>query len=508
MVRRLVEDQQVDAAGLQLGEMSARALPRRQRRARTADVIRAQTELREQRACVGARERRSRHELVDEHARRRHTPRAPGRPRRSPFVARPGVRLRRAARRRGAFPRASTCRCRSLRRSTAARPARGRGRPARDGTPRGGRQRPRAGAPDRTGAAPRRASASAPMAGTACPAARCARGAARPVAPSSRARASRAGPALPSCLRARRPSSAPRSAACSGASVSCLRRAAPARTPPAQRRVRYPAPSRSRSSLPPTPARAACPARSTRCDRPSGRGTRGRARRRRERRDIRRGTARAARARRSRDRSSARRGAARRSARAGSRRERRERTRRPRAQQARGRDRRRARGRRRCARARGSKLSAPSDDKPIERLRVAIRGWLPVCQSTRGCFELPFRRRDTRALRKRVEHGDADLRCPFLLEIAHREPGGARAARPGVRLPRSGHDSQQRRLADAVGADQADACLRADGERDLIENDVRAEVLADARELYSHGLDLRDRESAHLWRARERGWVR
>ncbi len=41
-------------------------------------------------------------------------------------------------------------------------------------------------------------------------------------------------------------------------------------------------------------------------------------------------------------------------------------------------------------------------------------------------------------------------------------------------------------LAHAVRPDQPDARLRADGERDLIENDVGAVVLADAGELHSH----------------------
>ena len=52
MVRRLVEDEQVDAARLQLGEVGARPLARRERRAGPTDVIGAQAELREQRPRV------------------------------------------------------------------------------------------------------------------------------------------------------------------------------------------------------------------------------------------------------------------------------------------------------------------------------------------------------------------------------------------------------------------------------------------------------------------------
>ena len=92
----------------------------------------------------------------------------------------------------------------------------------------------------------------------------------------------------------------------------------------------------------------------------------------------------------------------------------------------------------------------------------------------------------TRACASESSTETPGLRRPLLLEIADGEPLGG-AYRPGVGRLEPGHDPQQGRLAHTVGADQTDARLRADGERDPIENDVRAEVLADARELYSHG---------------------
>ena len=56
VVRRLVEEEEVDLPRLQLGEVRARPLAGRERRPRPPDVIGAETELREQRACVDRRE--------------------------------------------------------------------------------------------------------------------------------------------------------------------------------------------------------------------------------------------------------------------------------------------------------------------------------------------------------------------------------------------------------------------------------------------------------------------
>jgi hypothetical protein len=65
VVRRLVEDQQVDAAGLQLGKVRPRPLSGRERRARAPDVLRAEPELREQCPCVDRLEARPRGERVE-----------------------------------------------------------------------------------------------------------------------------------------------------------------------------------------------------------------------------------------------------------------------------------------------------------------------------------------------------------------------------------------------------------------------------------------------------------
>ena len=52
VVGRLVEDEQVHPARLELGQVRSRPLARRERRARPADVLRAEPELRQQRSGV------------------------------------------------------------------------------------------------------------------------------------------------------------------------------------------------------------------------------------------------------------------------------------------------------------------------------------------------------------------------------------------------------------------------------------------------------------------------
>ena len=52
VVRRLVENEEVDAGGLELGEMGARALTRGEGLARASDVVGAEAELGEQRPRV------------------------------------------------------------------------------------------------------------------------------------------------------------------------------------------------------------------------------------------------------------------------------------------------------------------------------------------------------------------------------------------------------------------------------------------------------------------------
>ena len=207
----------VDASGLELGEVRPRTLAGRQRRARAVDVIRGETELREQRASMPAREAvRAISSSTTVLPRRTH--RAPARsPKyRAPTdealafdkwnVTEKHAQQRRLAR---AVPPGDDSRSPGARsRSTG---------PRRN-------LRARAGAGQLQHEVDERATAarvrSAPTAGRACRAARCARGAARPAAPSSRAHASPVGPGLPSCPQGR-PSSVPRSAACSGAGAAC-----------------------------------------------------------------------------------------------------------------------------------------------------------------------------------------------------------------------------------------------------------------------------------------------
>ncbi len=210
MVGRLVEDEEVDPRGLELREVCPRPLARGERVARTADVVGAEAELREQcpgvdrdQPACGARTRRAA-------SRPRCTRRAPGRSRR--------------ARRRGpasAYPADSSSSPRSARRSvvfpvpfapvTATPLARdgARGRAARGGTLPARRPRRKAGRPWTGAGRWNGARAGAPTARTASPAAGSARAAVPPGAPSSGAHSCRGDPRRRTSHRARRPDLAP-----------------------------------------------------------------------------------------------------------------------------------------------------------------------------------------------------------------------------------------------------------------------------------------------------------
>ena len=126
-------------------------------------------------------------------------------------------------------------------------------------------------------------------------------------------------------------------------------------------------------------------------------------------------------------------------------------------------------------------------DEAVERSRVLVACGPSARESSCRLLELPLRVRDPDPPSKRRQHRSARLGAALLLEVPHGQALWRTRHHAGVRRLEPGNDSQQGRLAHTVRADQPDACLRADGERDLIENDVRAEVLADARELHSHG---------------------
>src|SRR5262249_28523110 len=68
VVRWLVEDEAVDAARREQREPGTRALARRKRWRGPADVVGAECELGEQRACVGRFEPRECDEVVEQHA--------------------------------------------------------------------------------------------------------------------------------------------------------------------------------------------------------------------------------------------------------------------------------------------------------------------------------------------------------------------------------------------------------------------------------------------------------
>ena len=175
----------------------------------------------------------------------------------------------------------------------------------------------------------------------------------------------------------------------------------------------------------------------------------------------------------------------------------------------RGRGRHRRRGRARY-RSRGLSREAPGPDRheAVECGRVAVVRGEPGRESVRRLLELPLRLVDPGLTGEPGEYRESRLRHALLRQVADGRPLGRARHRPIVRGLVTGDDPEQRRLAHAVRPHQADARLRADAERDLIENDLGAVVLADARELHSHGRPPRPWTSARRRRTREREWSR
>ncbi len=123
----------------------------------------------------------------------------------------------------------------------------------------------------------------------------------------------------------------------------------------------------------------------------------------------------------------------------------------------------------------------------VERHRVAVTCRVaPVRERVRRLLELTLGRGHARTAREDVEDRLARLEEPLLIEIADGQLLRRAYDRARVGTLEPGDDPEQRRLARAVGPDEADPGPWADGECDLIENDLGAVLLADAGELDSH----------------------
>ena len=136
----------------------------------------------------------------------------------------------------------------------------------------------------------------------------------------------------------------------------------------------------------------------------------------------------------------------------------------------------------RAGRARaGVEVAATERQEALEGRRVAILRALVAGELRRGLLELTLRGEDASPACERLEDAFFDAQA-LLLQIPDRRACRRACDRALVRLLEAGHDPEQRRLADAVRADEPCPRLRAEREGDLIENDLGAAVLRDAGE--------------------------
>ena len=140
----------------------------------------------------------------------------------------------------------------------------------------------------------------------------------------------------------------------------------------------------------------------------------------------------------------------------------------------------------------------------VERDRVAVVRLIAASERLRRLLELLLRCRHSGAAGENGEDRLARLEQPLLVEVPDGQALRSPRHRAGIRPLEPGDEPEQRRLARAVRAHEADAGLRADGERDLIEDELGAVLLADAGELDSH----RRTSEKPLDDAREARWER
>ena len=133
-------------------------------------------------------------------------------------------------------------------------------------------------------------------------------------------------------------------------------------------------------------------------------------------------------------------------------------------------------------RARASRSPPPSARKRSSATAYASGLQSAVCRFTCG-----FCVGGAGAPREVAEQRLADPAVVLLRQVADRQRSGRTLDRALVRLIEPGRETEQRRLAGAVRADEAEPRARAERQVDAIENGVGAERADDACQRDSHG---------------------
>ncbi len=131
-------------------------------------------------------------------------------------------------------------------------------------------------------------------------------------------------------------------------------------------------------------------------------------------------------------------------------------------------------------------VGAPERQETLERCGVCVRP--PV---VRVLLDVRLGSGDAGAPRQVREQRLAGTALVLLRQIADRERDGGPLDASLVRLVETGGEPQQRRLADPVGADEAEPRARPDRQVDAVEDGVGAEGADDAVERDSHGTSWR-----------------
>ena len=124
-------------------------------------------------------------------------------------------------------------------------------------------------------------------------------------------------------------------------------------------------------------------------------------------------------------------------------------------------------------------IVATEGEEAVERLAVGLDRGVVVAERNRRRVERGRCRRHTGAAGEVVAQALARHRVALLGQPADGGGGRRPLDRAAVRHLESRQDAQQRRLADAVRPDDAEARAGRDGHADVLEDDLRAVVAAD-----------------------------
>ena len=147
----------------------------------------------------------------------------------------------------------------------------------------------------------------------------------------------------------------------------------------------------------------------------------------------------------------------------------------------------------------GARLEIPTAEreKPAQSSVVELGRVSSAGGESRGCpLELELGGGHAGSAPESVEQRFVRACFTLLRDIADGEIARRTRDRPAVGLVETCNQPQQRRLADAVWADDPEAAARPDTERDLIENRLGAVALGNACKLHSHEGLLTERRKA------------